>query len=100
MRSRTRSASRTTSNPSTSAVPPSGWRIVVRMRTAVVLPAPLGPRSPNTVAGATSKSIPARATRSPKRFCSPRTAIAGSFTFGMATSVFADRTRMPQIVER
>ena len=40
---RTAAASRTTSWPSTSARPPSGSSRVVRMRTAVVLPAPFGP---------------------------------------------------------
>ncbi len=38
-----------TSRPSTSARPRSGRSSVVRMRTAVVLPAPFGPSSPSTV---------------------------------------------------
>ncbi len=37
-----------TSWPRTRAVPPSGRVKVVRMRIMVVLPAPLGPRNPNT----------------------------------------------------
>ena len=46
---RTRSASRTTSKPLIRAVPASGVSRVERMRTAVVLPAPLGPSTPSTV---------------------------------------------------
>ena len=46
---RTAAASRTTSRPSTRARPPSGCSSVVRMRTAVVLPAPFGPSTPSTV---------------------------------------------------
>ena len=48
---RSAAASRTTSRPATRAVPPSGGSSVVRMRTAVVLPAPLGPSRPSTVPG-------------------------------------------------
>src|SRR5215218_10402333 len=39
-------ACRSTSSPATSALPASGARSVLRMRTAVVLPAPLGPSRP------------------------------------------------------
>src|SRR5512132_4730069 len=62
--------------PSTSARPPSGRRMVVRMRIAVVLPAPLGPSNPNTVPAGTEKSIPPSAVREPNRLvrCSTRTA--------------------------
>ena len=49
MRRRTWSAWRTTSKPATRRRPPSGRSRVVRIRTAVVLPAPLGPSSPQTV---------------------------------------------------
>ena len=65
MLARTASGSRVTSRPSTRAVPPSGGMIVVRMRTAVVLPAPLGPRSPKAVPASTARSMPSRATTLP-----------------------------------
>ena len=68
---RTSWGSRTTSCPATVARPPSGRSNVVRMRIAVVLPAPLGPSNPTTVASATSKSTPASAVKSPKRLTSP-----------------------------
>ena len=45
---RTVDASLTTSCPRTVARPVSGARIVDKMRTAVVLPAPLGPSRPST----------------------------------------------------
>src|SRR5262249_10564189 len=44
----------------------------------VVLPAPLGPRKPNTSPGATSKSMPRTASFSPYALCSPCTRIAAS----------------------
>src|SRR6201996_6217677 len=55
---RTALGSFTTSWPSTSARPPSGRSKVVRMRTAVVLPAPLGPSTPRTVPRGTDRSMP------------------------------------------
>ena len=55
---RTAAASRTTLWPSTTARPPSGRSNVVKMRTAVVLPAPLGPSTPSTVPRGTDRSIP------------------------------------------
>ncbi len=58
---RTVSASRTTSWPSTAACPLSGARMVERIRTTVVLPAPLGPSSPSTVPVATSSDTPSSA---------------------------------------
>ena len=45
-------------------------------RTAVVLPAPLGPSNPKTVPSGISKSIPARACTSPNRFVRPVTRTA------------------------
>ena len=51
--------------PATRAEPASAVESVVRMRTAVVLPAPLGPSSPQTVPRGTSKPTPSRATFSP-----------------------------------
>ena len=58
-------ASRTTSRPATRAVPASGERRVERIRTVVVLPAPLGPSTPRTVPGAASRSTPSSARTSP-----------------------------------
>ena len=78
IRSRSRAAARTTSSPATRAVPASGCRSVARTRTAVVLPAPLGPSSPSTVPGAASKSTPASARTVLNDFTRPRTLIAGS----------------------
>ena len=51
MRRRTASGDATTSWPSTLALPVVGGSSVARMRDSVVLPAPLGPSSPNTVPG-------------------------------------------------
>ncbi len=61
MRLRTSAASLRTSWPSTRAAPPSGWMMVVRMRTAVVFPEPLGPSNPKTVPSSTAKLTPSRA---------------------------------------
>ena len=58
------------------AVPASGRSTVVRIRTAVVLPAPLGPSNPKIVPSGISKSIPARACTSPNRFVRPVTRTA------------------------
>ena len=49
-----------------------------RISTVVVLPAPFGPRSPNTSPGWTSKSIPRTASTPSYAFRRPRTRIAGS----------------------
>src|SRR5262249_23085570 len=50
---------------------------VVRMRTAVVLPAPFGPRTPSTVPFGTDKSMPRSARTSPNDLVRPSTRIAG-----------------------
>jgi hypothetical protein len=55
---RTSSRSRTTSWPATRALPPVGRTSVQSMLMVVVLPAPLGPRKPNTSPPATSKLTP------------------------------------------
>jgi hypothetical protein len=70
-------------------MPASGRSSVVSTRTAVVLPAPLGPSSPSTLPGGTCRSTPARARTSPKDFTRPVTLIAGSlaFTLCMAGNV-------------
>jgi hypothetical protein len=78
MRSRTCWGWRTTSRPSTVAVPLSGRSSVVSTRTAVVLPAPLGPSSPSTVPRGTARSIPASASTAPYRFMTPSTTTARS----------------------
>src|SRR5688572_28784920 len=61
MRRRTSSAWVTTSNPATRARPRSGRSRVDRIRSAVVLPAPLGPSSPQTVPAGTDRSKPSSA---------------------------------------
>ncbi len=55
----------TTSIPATVAWPASGRARVVRMRTAVVFPAPLGPSRPRMEPAGTEKSTPASAWVSP-----------------------------------
>src|SRR6202030_2353026 len=65
--------------------PESGRSSVVRMRTAVVLPAPLGPSMPSTVPRGTEKSMPRSACTLPKDLCSPETSMARSvFWIAMA----------------
>src|SRR5882757_3018135 len=81
---RTASGSAITSWPKTRASPASGRRIVVRIRTAVVLPAPLGPSRPNTVPGGTAKSIPSRARTFPNRLTSPEATIAADPALGVS----------------
>src|SRR6185437_12642969 len=56
--------------------PASAGSRVERIRTVVVLPAPLGPSSEKTAPSAMSRSIPSRTTVSPYAFRSPATAIA------------------------
>ena len=65
MRARTAAGWATTSIPATLACPASGTASVVRIRTAVVLPAPLGPSTPRTEPAGTAKSTPPSATVSP-----------------------------------
>ena len=67
-----------TSIPATVAAPASGWASVVSTRTAVVLPAPLGPSSPRIVPGATPKDTPSSAWVSPYRFIRPSAWIMSS----------------------
>src|ERR1700722_14835922 len=64
---RTRVGCRATSSPATQASPELGGNSVVSIRTSVVLPAPLGPSSPNTSPRATSKVTPLTAVKAPKR---------------------------------
>ena len=53
--------------PATRAVPEVGAISVPRVRTVVVLPAPLGPRKPKTSPGAIVKETSSKAVRSPNR---------------------------------
>src|SRR5262245_55410330 len=54
-------------SPATAAEPEVGAMSVPRVRTVVVLPAPFGPRKPNTSPRPTSKLTSSNATRSPNR---------------------------------
>ena len=65
IRRRTSVGSVRTSKPATAASPSSASASVVRMRTAVVLPAPLGPSTAVTVPAGTARSMPASAVFSP-----------------------------------
>ncbi len=79
IRARTAPGSSATSCPATTARPDVGASSVVRMRTAVVLPAPLWPSRPSTVPEATSRSRSASACVSPKRRPSPSVRTAYEF---------------------
>ena len=63
--------------PAMVAVPEVGAISVPSVRTVVVLPAPLGPRKPNTSPWATSKETSEKAVRWPKRLVSRSTRRAG-----------------------
>ena len=63
---RTASASFTTSWPRMEARPESGLKMVERMRTAVVLPAPLGPSKPRIVPSSTCSETPSSARTLPR----------------------------------
>ena len=64
--------------PRRGALPASGCSRVARIRTAVVLPAPLGPSRPRTLPVRAVKSTPHRARTEPYDFSSPSTTIASS----------------------
>ena len=55
------------------------------MRTAVVLPAPLGPSTPSTVARSTARSTPRSASTVPNRFTNPTASTARSVSFCCST---------------
>jgi hypothetical protein len=76
MAARIASASSATSWPATRTSPPSAVMSVVRIRTIVVLPAPLGPSRAKIVPSATCRSIPSRTVLSPKDLRSPTVLIA------------------------
>src|SRR5208282_1902364 len=75
--SRTWRGYRATSKPATVARPPLGASSVVSIRTTVVLPAPLGPSSPNTSPRRTSKLTLSTAVKAPKRLVRSLVCIAG-----------------------
>src|SRR3954469_8655689 len=96
MRARSAGASETTSRPATRALPASGSSSVARMRTIVVLPAPLGPSTPSTVPGATASSTPSSARVGPKDFTTLFTRMAGASPaslYGMSGRYGAFRQR-------
>src|SRR5579884_4524618 len=74
---RTSSRSRTTSCPATVAEPEVGLSSVHSMLMVVVLPAPLGPRKPNTSPGATWKDTSLTASTGPKLLDRAATSMAG-----------------------
>src|SRR3954470_404641 len=65
------------------------------MRTAVVLPAPLGPRRPSTVPAGTSRLTPSRALTSPKYFFSPSATTAGFSAMGAFSPCFDPYPKSP-----
>src|SRR5262245_32381417 len=69
--------------PATVARPEVGVTIVPSVRTVVVLPAPFGPRNPNTSPYPTSNETSWNATRSPNRLPSPCTDRAAADTSGL-----------------
>src|SRR5918994_7715074 len=71
--------------PATVAEPASGRVRVVRLRTAVVLPAPFGPRTQRMVPSFASKSRPVRACVSPKDLWRPTASI---MAWGIAGSAY------------
>src|SRR5713101_4673782 len=75
--SRTWRGCRATSMPVTYACPSVGGISVVSILTIVVLPAPLGPSSPNTSPRRTSKLTLSTAVNAPKRLVSSLVCIAG-----------------------
>ena len=64
--------------PATTADPEVGAISVPRIRTVVVLPAPLGPRKPNTSPRATLNDTSATAVREPKTLVRWLTSIAAA----------------------
>src|SRR5438552_18995138 len=77
MTCRTASASRTTSCPSTWAVPAEGARNVARMRSVVVLPAPLEPMNPKRSPRMMERSSELSAVIAPKVRVRPLVCTAG-----------------------
>ena len=67
-------------SPATTADPEVGAISVPRIRTVVVLPAPLGPRKPNTSPCATLNDTSATAVRAPKSLVRWLTSIAADWS--------------------
>ena len=69
--------------PSTRSVP-RGRRATRTpiIRIVEVLPAPFGPRNPNASPGATAKSMPSTAVKSPNRLTRPRASTIGAVADG------------------
>src|SRR5207237_8947637 len=65
-----------TAMPATTAVPAVGEISVARIRTVVVLPAPFGPRNPNTSPPATLNDTPDTAVSPPNTFVRQLTSTA------------------------
>ena len=86
IRSRVRSRNAVGSSPSTRADPLVGRRLPVSRRSAVVLPAPLGPITPTSDPGSTARLTSSRATTSPKVRPAPISAATGS-TVGSSAGV-------------
>src|SRR3954468_11486819 len=74
---RTSSRLRTTSKPATRAVPPVGRSRVQRILIVVDLPAPFGPRNPNSSPARTERSMPRTASTSSYLFTRPLASTAG-----------------------
>src|SRR5580693_2133750 len=96
---RTVAASLTTSWPSTSARPPSGGSSVVKIRTAVVLPAPLGPSTPSTVPCGTDRSMPRSACTSPNDLVKPSTMIAGCSPTSLYCDIHPPENQRPRTLK-
>src|SRR2546421_1614835 len=78
-------------------MPAVGLTSVQSMLIVVVLPAPFGPRNPNTSPLATSNSTPRTASTSPKFLTRPPTTIAGSVIFVLRQDSVQ---RSPRVGER
>ena len=79
---------RVRAKPATTAEPELGAMRVPSMRTVVVLPAPFGPRNPNTSPLATLSDRPSTAVRSPKRLVRCWVTRASSDDFAPVTGGF------------
>src|SRR5436853_4611366 len=84
---RTASAWRATSKPLTVAYPSVGRSSVQSIPMVVDLPAPFGPRKPNTSPVPTSNETPSTAVNVPKRLVSLSTTIAGVETLGLGSAM-------------
>src|SRR5574341_658506 len=76
--------------------PAVGRRIPAIILSVVVLPAPLGPRKPNSSPAGTSRSMPFTAARSPYFLDSPRSSI---MSLGFSSRPFAQWTARAPVLE-